>query len=132
MLSSPCQRQRELLSSLGIRRLSSFNLCYFVPICYQTWPPQAFLVSDWPISKKYSHIKPLGQMNRNLVGSILGTSSIEIAYLVPISYQTWPPRQFLFLIGCFLKKNLPLWNRLAKWTEICTRRMFFLIFYSNS
>jgi hypothetical protein len=22
---------------------------HFVPICVQTWPPQAILVSDWPI-----------------------------------------------------------------------------------
>jgi hypothetical protein len=31
-----------------------------------------------------SPLKPLGQMNRNLVGSILGRSSIKIAHLVPI------------------------------------------------
>jgi hypothetical protein len=34
------------------------------------------LVSDWLISKKSSPLKPLGQMNQNLVGSILGRSSI--------------------------------------------------------
>jgi hypothetical protein len=36
------------------------------------------------ISKK-SSLKPLCQMNWNLVGSILGRSSIKIAHLVPIS-----------------------------------------------
>jgi hypothetical protein len=36
------------------------------------------------ISKKSSPLKPLGQMNRNLVGNILGRSSIKIANLVPI------------------------------------------------
>jgi hypothetical protein len=30
------------------------------------------LVSDWSISKKYSSLKLLGQMNRNLVGSTMG------------------------------------------------------------
>jgi hypothetical protein len=30
-------------------------------------------------------------MNRNLVGSILGRSSIKIAHFVAIRYQTWPP-----------------------------------------
>jgi hypothetical protein len=40
--------------------------------------PQAILVSDWLISKKSSSLKPLCQMNRNLVGSILGRSSIKI------------------------------------------------------
>jgi hypothetical protein len=34
--------------------------------------------------RKYSPLKPLGQMNRNLVGSILGRSSIKIAHFVPI------------------------------------------------
>jgi hypothetical protein len=37
-------------------------------------------VSDWSISKKYSPLKPLGQMNRNLVGNIYGRSSIKIAH----------------------------------------------------
>jgi hypothetical protein len=42
----------------------------------QTWPPQTILVSDWLISKKSSPLKPFCQMNRNLVGSIPGRSSI--------------------------------------------------------
>ena len=46
-------------------------------------------------------------MNRNLVGSIYGRSSIKIAYFVPIHYQTW---QFFFLIGWF-KNNFLLWNK---------------------
>jgi hypothetical protein len=33
---------------------------------------------------KTSPLKPLGQMNRNLVGSIYGRSSIKIAHFVPI------------------------------------------------
>jgi purine-cytosine permease-like protein len=57
---------------------------HFVPIRYQIWPPQAILISDWLISKKSSPLKPLGQMNRNLVGSILERSSIKIAHLVQI------------------------------------------------
>jgi hypothetical protein len=42
------------------------------PIRQQTWPPLAILVSDWLISKKSFPLKSLGQMNRNLVGSIYG------------------------------------------------------------
>jgi hypothetical protein len=34
-------------------------------------------------------------MNRNLVGSIYGRSSIKIAHFVPIGYQTWPPQAIL-------------------------------------
>jgi hypothetical protein len=34
-------------------------------------------------------------MNQNLVGSILGRSSIKIAHLVLIRLQTWPPQTIL-------------------------------------
>jgi hypothetical protein len=98
LFSKPCQRQYEYLPSLGVRRLSfiyfsHFNLllyqmnwnlvgsiygrfslksAHFVMIHYQTWPPQAILVSDWPIFKNLLlwKLKPLGQINQNLVGSI--------------------------------------------------------------
>jgi hypothetical protein len=36
------------------------------------------------ISQKSSSLKPLCQMNQNVIGSILGRSSIKIAHLVPI------------------------------------------------
>ena len=62
---------------------SSIKIAHFIPIRLQTWSPQAILVSDWLISKK-SSLKPLGQMNRNLVGSIYGRSSIKNAHLLPI------------------------------------------------
>jgi hypothetical protein len=43
----------------------------------------AILVSDFLISKK-SSLKPLGQMNQNLVESIIGRSSVKIAHFIPI------------------------------------------------
>jgi hypothetical protein len=46
--------------------------------------PQAILVSAWLISKKCSLLKLFDQINQNLVGSILGRSSIKIANVVPI------------------------------------------------
>jgi hypothetical protein len=61
-----------------------YKIFHLIPFGQQTWPPQAILVSDWLISKNSSPLKPLGQMNRNLVGSILGRSSIKAAHLVPI------------------------------------------------
>jgi hypothetical protein len=70
-------------------------------------PPQAILVSDWLISKKLSPLKPLGQMNRNLVGTILGRSSIKIAYLVPIRLQTWPP-QTILVSDWLMKQEMPM------------------------
>ena len=43
-------------------------------------------------------------MKRNLVGSIYGRYSIKIAHFVPIRHKYGCHRQFLFLIGQFLKK----------------------------
>jgi hypothetical protein len=45
---------------------------------------QSETLSDCLISKKSSPLKPLGQMNQNMVGSILGMSFIKIAHLASI------------------------------------------------
>jgi hypothetical protein len=57
------------------------------------------------ISKKSSPLKTLGQMNRNLIGSIRGRSSIKIANLVPIHQQTWPPQAILVSDWLISKKS---------------------------
>ena len=75
---------------------------------------QAILVSDWLISKKISSLKPLCQMNQNLVGSILGRSSIKNAHASVNKHIRHRP--FLFLIGRFLKIVFSV-HCLAKWTE---------------
>jgi hypothetical protein len=49
---------------------------------------------------KSSPLKPHGQMNRNLVGSIYGRSSIKIAHFVPIRW---------------LFRNWPIWNKNCLW-----------------
>jgi hypothetical protein len=64
---------------------------------------------------KSSPLKPLVQMNQNLVGSIYGRSSIQLLVSSKSIYKHGCHRPFLFLIGWFLK-NL-LWNHLAKWIE---------------
>jgi hypothetical protein len=95
---------RTLVGSIYDR--SSIKIAHFVPIRYQTWPPQTILVSDWLISKKSSPLKPLCQMNRNFAWNILGRSFIKFVNLVPIRSvnKHGRQRQFLFLIGWFLKK----------------------------
>ena len=65
---------------------------------------------------KYSPLKPLGQMNRNLVGSIYIRFSMKIAHIVPIRWQTWPPQSIL-VSDWSISKNRLLWNRLGKWTK---------------
>ena len=87
----------------SIKGRSSIKIAHFIRIPLQTWPLQAILVSDWSISKK-SSLKPHGQMKRNLVGSIYGRYSIKFAHFVPIRHKYGCHRQFLFLIGQFLKK----------------------------
>jgi hypothetical protein len=113
LFSKPCQRQYELLPSLGVVvcHLFTFHILIFSsenpqPIelklgrkhlwkvlskectfCYDPLPSMAttgnscFRLADL---KKSSALKPLGQMNRNLVGSIYGMSSMKIAHFVPI------------------------------------------------
>ena len=75
------QMNRNLLGNIYGR--SSIRFAHFVPIRKQTWPPQTILVSDWLISKK-SRLKPLVQMNRNLVGSIYGRFPIKNTHFFPI------------------------------------------------
>jgi len=41
------------------------------------------------ISKKCSHLKPLGQINRHLVRSIYGRSSLKNSHFLPRHLQTW-------------------------------------------
>jgi hypothetical protein len=64
----------------------------------------------------FSPLKPLSQMNRNLVGSIYGRSSVKITHFVPIRSQTWPP-QTILVSDWLISINLLLWNRFAQWTE---------------
>jgi hypothetical protein len=64
--------------------LAKVKFIHFVPIRLQIWPPQTILFSDWLISKKSHPLKPLCQINRNMVGSIYGRSSLKIAHFVPI------------------------------------------------
>ena len=89
--SSPCQRQCELLPSLGIRRPLTFHILIFS-------------------SEK-------SQMNWNLVGSIYGRFFIKIAHFVPIHWQTWSP-QAILVSDWPISNNLLLWNCLAKWAEL--------------
>ena len=94
VISSPCQRQWELLPSLGVRRLSFVNFSHFnlllsknCSFCPDPLTNMAAIGNScfWLADlKKSSPLKPLRQMNRNLVGSIYGRSSMKIANFVPI------------------------------------------------
>jgi hypothetical protein len=70
------QKNRNLVGSIYGR--FSLKSAFFVPIRYQTWPPQTILVSDWLISKNSSPLKPLNQIKANLAGMVLGWSLFNI------------------------------------------------------
>jgi len=72
------QINRNLAGS--IYGMSSMKIAHFFPIDLQAWPPQAILVTDCSISKRSSPLKLLGQMNRNLVGSIYLYGSLCIKF----------------------------------------------------
>ena len=54
--------------------------------------------------------------SRNLEGSIYGRTSLRLLILYRSVNKHCSHRQFLFLVGQFLK-NIFLWNCLTKWTE---------------
>ena len=73
-----------------------------------------FLIGDFI---KSSPLNLLSQMNRNLVGSNYGRSSIKTAHFIPIRWQTWSP-QTILVSDWPISNNLLLWNCLAKWAEL--------------
>jgi hypothetical protein len=98
----------------SIYRRSSLKIAHFVPIHYQTWLPQAILVSDWPIFsspdpkghvsychhlasvvlrklfQKSSPLKVLDQWKPNLVWIITRVSSFKIVSGDAVRQPTWP------------------------------------------
>jgi hypothetical protein len=58
----------------------SIKIAHFVLIHLQTCPPQAILISDWLISKKYSPLKPLDQMKQAIFIE-------DLPWMLPTKFQ---------------------------------------------
>ena len=81
-------------------------------IHYQTWPSTGISCFWLANLKKSPPLKLLGQINRNMAGSIYGMSSMKLLILSWSVNKHGHHRKFLFLIGRYLK--ILLWNCLAK------------------
>jgi hypothetical protein len=92
VLCCDCSFRLDLLTNMAATGNSCFWLSYF---------------------KKSSPLKPLCQMNRNLVGCIYGRSSINLTYFIPIHLQIWLSQAILVSYWSILKQ-LFLWSCLAK------------------
>ena len=101
---------------------SSLKSAHFVMIHYQTWPStgnSCFWLANF---KKSPPLKLLGQINRNMAGSIYGMSSMKLLISSRSVNKHGHHRKFLFLIGRYLK--ILLWNCLAKMNRNLVGRIY--------
>ena len=98
LFSSPCQRQCELLPSLGVRRPLTFQFTWTKGPC-ELLPSlgirRLLSVVCKLFTSQASSPKPLGQLEPNLAGMFLGWSSTTLLFFVPVGYSIWLPRPII-------------------------------------
>jgi hypothetical protein len=133
LFSKPCQRQYELLSTLGVRRLYVHSLertfhRYFLPSFssfgwefseekIKMWKVNGWQTTDTKWWQKL--ILSLAKFAKKNIKMWIPTCNVYNEHVtVMIHYQTWLP-QAILVSDWPTFKNLLLWNRLAKWTGTC-------------
>ena len=86
---------------------SSLKSSHFV-IHYQTWPPQAILVSDWPIFFNLLLWNRLAKLTETWQEASMEYPLWRLLISSRSVNKHGHHRQFLFLIGRYLKKSSPL------------------------
>ena len=74
---------------------SSTRLLFFVLVGYSIWLPGLIMCSDWLKFQRSSSLKPLGMLKPNCPGMIIGRSSTNFMFFMPIGNPRWPPLQYI-------------------------------------
>ena len=82
--------------------------CTFSMIHYQAWPSTGNYCFWLANLFKSPPLKPVGQINRNMAGSIHWMSSMKIPHFIPIGLQAWSPQAILVSDWSISKKSSPL------------------------
>ena len=111
------QMEPNLAEAESIYIWSSIKFLHFVPFRQQIWPPRAILVSDWLLFKRIFSSETAWQN-----GAKLGRKHLCKILYKASSFGSIRPTNMAAKINSFfwlanVKKNLFLWNRLAKWSQ---------------
>jgi hypothetical protein len=106
---------------------SSIKIAHFVPICWQTWLPQAILVSDWSISKNLLFWNCLAKWTETWWEAPMEVSLLSFLKAEWKVSNTgsahWASSFFSIFLFLFL------WNISTAWYSFQENKVIFLLLY---